>query len=47
VFRFTQQIGAIPLTGTSSRQHMQEDLSIYEFELTPDELAHVEQIGLE
>jgi len=46
VFRFTQQLGAIPLTGTSSRQHMQEDLNIYGFELTPDELAQVEQIGL-
>jgi len=47
VFRFTQQIGAIPLTGTSSRQHMQEDLNIFDFELTPDELAQVEQIGLD
>jgi len=47
VFRFIQQIGAIPLTGTSSRQHMQEDLSIYDFELTPEELAQVEQIGLD
>jgi diketogulonate reductase-like aldo/keto reductase len=31
VFRFTQQIGAIPLTGTSSRQY-QEDLILSDFE---------------
>ena len=47
VFRFTQQIAAIPLTGTSSRQHMQDDLDIFDFELTPDELAQIEQIGLD
>jgi diketogulonate reductase-like aldo/keto reductase len=47
VFRFTQQIGAIPLTGTSSREHMEEDLKICDFELTPEELAQVEQIGLD
>ena len=46
VFRFTQQLGGIPLTGTSSQRHMQEDLNIDDFQLTPDELAQVEQIGL-
>jgi diketogulonate reductase-like aldo/keto reductase len=46
VFRFTQQIGGIPLTGTSSRPHMEEDLDVYDFELTPEELGQVERIGL-
>lgn len=46
VFRFLQQIGGIPLTGTSSRHHMEEDLEVYDFELTPDELGQVERIGL-
>ena len=47
VFRFTQQKGAIPLTGTSSRQHMQDDLNVHDFELTPEELAQVGRIGLD
>jgi diketogulonate reductase-like aldo/keto reductase len=47
VFRFTQQIGGIPLTGTSSRHHMQDDLNIYDFELKPDELARIEKIGID
>jgi diketogulonate reductase-like aldo/keto reductase len=47
VFRFTQQIGGIPLTGTSSKHHMQDDLNIYDFELRPDELARIEKIGID
>jgi diketogulonate reductase-like aldo/keto reductase len=47
VFRFARQAGMIPLTGTSSRQHMREDLDIDDFELTADEVALVEKIGLE
>ena len=47
VFRFARQAGMIPLTGTSNRQHMQEDLDIDDFELTPDEVAQVEKIGLD
>jgi diketogulonate reductase-like aldo/keto reductase len=35
-FRYLNQSGIVPLTGTTSEQHMIEDLSIFEFEL-PDE----------
>jgi diketogulonate reductase-like aldo/keto reductase len=36
-FRYLTQIGIVPLTGTTSLTHMQEDLSIFEFQLNPDE----------
>ena len=40
LFRFAQQIGMIPLTGTSSSQHMSEDLSL-NFDLTDKELEFI------
>ncbi|MBF0124684.1 MAG: aldo/keto reductase [Magnetococcales bacterium] len=36
-FRYVSQVGIVPLTGTTSTLHMQEDLAIFEFELTPGE----------
>lgn len=45
VFRFAQQIGMLPLTGTTNQQHMTEDLQCERFMLTPDELALIETIG--
>lgn len=45
VFRFSQQIGMLPLTGTTNQQHMAEDLQCERFTLSPDELALVETIG--
>ena len=35
-FRYLSQSGIVPLTGTRSVQHMQEDLSIFDFELAAD-----------
>jgi diketogulonate reductase-like aldo/keto reductase len=37
-FRYLSQSAIVPLTGTTSEQHMREDLSIFEFILAPDEL---------
>lgn len=45
VFRFSQQIGMLPLTGTTIQQHMAEDLQCERFTLSPDELALIETIG--
>ncbi|MDH5667805.1 MAG: aldo/keto reductase [Nitrospira sp.] len=45
VFRFSQQIGMLPLTGTTNVQHMKDDLACGQFTLTPDELAMIETIG--
>jgi diketogulonate reductase-like aldo/keto reductase len=35
-FRYLTQIGIMPLTGTTSDQHMQEDLAIFDFEIAAD-----------
>ncbi|WP_455377957.1 aldo/keto reductase family protein [Petrachloros mirabilis] len=46
VFRFSQQAGILPLTGTTSPQHMKEDLQLDQFTLTPEEVHNIEAIGL-
>lgn len=46
VFRFAMQIGMLPLTGTTNRQHMEEDLQCERFTLTPDEVRQIEMIGI-
>jgi diketogulonate reductase-like aldo/keto reductase len=43
VFRFALEVGMLPLTGTSSRAHMQEDLAALEFTLEPGEVAAIEE----
>jgi diketogulonate reductase-like aldo/keto reductase len=39
LFRYVTQIGIVPLTGTRSTAHMQEDLTIFDFELDAAESA--------
>jgi diketogulonate reductase-like aldo/keto reductase len=46
VFRFAQQIGMLPLTGTTNPQHMREDLQSNRFTLLPEEVQQIETIGL-
>lgn len=46
IFRFAQQIGMVPLTGTTNAQHMKEDLQIEGIELTNEEVLHIETIEL-
>jgi diketogulonate reductase-like aldo/keto reductase len=46
VFRFAMQLGMLPLTGTTSPQHMKEDLQADRLTLTPDDLGKLESIGL-
>ena len=45
VFRFSQQIGILPLTGTTNSKHMTEDLQCERFTLSPDELTVIKTIG--
>ena len=42
VFRFAQQLGMLPLTGTTDPAHMREDLLGLDFDLTPAELVAIE-----
>jgi diketogulonate reductase-like aldo/keto reductase len=44
LFRFLSQSGVVPLSGTRSREHMDEDLAIFDFELDAAELAAIEAL---
>jgi len=44
VFRFTIQMGILPLTGTASKQHMKDDLQVMDFELNSEDLSLIESI---
>lgn len=46
IFRFAQHVGMIPLTGTTNEQRMKDDLAIDQFDLTPEELARIENLEL-
>ena len=46
IFRFAMQIGMLPLTGTTSPQHMKEDLQADQLTLSPEDLQRIETIGL-
>ncbi len=42
VFRYLTQIGIIPLTGTTSEQHMRDDLAIFDIKLTDEDCQQIE-----
>lgn len=46
VFRFAMQIGILPLTGTTSAQHMKEDLGVEHIELSAEETKFIETVVL-
>jgi diketogulonate reductase-like aldo/keto reductase len=45
VFRYALQVGMVPLTGTTNKQHMKEDLQANDFQLTADDLSVLDTIG--
>jgi diketogulonate reductase-like aldo/keto reductase len=45
VFRFAQAIGMVPLTGTSSAEHMRQDLDSHALALTGDEVRAIESLA--
>lgn len=44
VFRFALAIGMIPLTGTTSVEHMRADLDVFALDLEPAEIAAIEDV---
>lgn len=44
VFRFAIDVGMIVLTGTTSDKHMHDDLEMFQFQLTPDEIARIQRL---
>lgn len=45
VFAFAHAVGMLPLTGTSSRLHMEQDLRALDLELSREELEVFERLG--
>jgi diketogulonate reductase-like aldo/keto reductase len=45
IFRFAQQVGMLPLTGTTDGSHMKEDLDSSTFQLAEDEVRLIEGLG--
>ena len=43
-FRFALDVGMMVLTGTTSDEHMRDDLDILQFQLMPDEIARIERV---
>jgi diketogulonate reductase-like aldo/keto reductase len=46
VFRFSLDVGMLPLTGTTSADHMRADLDVFDFSLEPAELQIIERLAL-
>jgi diketogulonate reductase-like aldo/keto reductase len=46
VFRFAQQVGMLPLTGTTNEDHMRADLACDAFTLAPSDLELIETVAL-
>jgi diketogulonate reductase-like aldo/keto reductase len=45
VFRFAQAVGMLPLTGTSSAEHMRQDLESHALSLSDDEARAIESLA--
>jgi diketogulonate reductase-like aldo/keto reductase len=45
VFRFALAVGMLPLTGTSSAEHMRQDLASRDLSLSADEVAAIESLA--
>jgi diketogulonate reductase-like aldo/keto reductase len=45
VFRFARAIGMLPLTGTSDRSHMKQDLASINLSITDEEVATIESLA--
>ena len=46
IFRFAMQVGMLPLTGTTSQQHMREDLQAEQLALSSGELQQIEMLAV-
>ena len=45
VFRFALAVGMLPLTGTSSEEHMRQDLASHALSLSADEISAIESLS--
>jgi diketogulonate reductase-like aldo/keto reductase len=42
IFRFAIDLGMLPLTGTTDKEHMRADLSIHAFQLQQEDVSRIE-----
>ncbi len=47
IFRFALEVGMIPLTGTTDREHMEQDLQVFNFELPVEDVQVIERLLVE
>ena len=47
IFKFAQQLGILPLTGTSDVEHMKLDLDVINFTLAKEQIELIENIAIE
>ena len=45
IFAFARAVGMLPLTGTSSAEHMQQDLASRDLQLSPDAVRSIESLA--
>jgi diketogulonate reductase-like aldo/keto reductase len=45
VFRFALDVGMVPLTGTTSADHMRADLDVFNFQLAQEEVQQIENLA--
>jgi len=45
VFAFARAVGMLPLTGTSSAEHMRQDLASRDLELAPEAVGAIESLA--
>ena len=45
IFRFSQAVGILPLTGSSSEEHLRQDLASRDLDLTPEVVRAIESIA--
>ena len=45
IFAFARAIGILPLTGTSSAEHMQQDLASLSLTLSPEAVRAIEALA--
>jgi diketogulonate reductase-like aldo/keto reductase len=44
IFRFAIHVGMVPLTGTTNPVHMRDDLAVFDFQLTTEEVERMENL---
>jgi diketogulonate reductase-like aldo/keto reductase len=45
VFRFALEAGMVALTGTTDPEHMRQDLDVFDFRLTPEDVEQIDRVG--